>query len=117
MLCDLYEGLNLHVHGLPKFMRHMNPDKMSSAQRESIVSILFPFLQYVVLVSVIRFVFFAVGYRSCPEGPRSKGVPRDQEEGQQPLHLLGRISNTGFAASDVPLGSKRALHGWLSTPT
>jgi hypothetical protein len=38
MLTDLYEGLNLHVHGLPKFMRHMNPDKMSTSQRDVIVS-------------------------------------------------------------------------------
>ena len=40
MLADLYEGLNLHVHGLPKFMRHMDPDKMSASQRNTIVSIM-----------------------------------------------------------------------------
>jgi hypothetical protein len=38
MLTELYEGLDLHVHGLPKFMRHMNPDKMSTSQRNVIVS-------------------------------------------------------------------------------
>jgi hypothetical protein len=31
-------GLELNVHGLPKWMNKMNPDKMSSTDRHHIVS-------------------------------------------------------------------------------
>jgi hypothetical protein len=39
MLSQLsHMGLELNVHGLPKWMAKMNPDKMSSKQRHHIVS-------------------------------------------------------------------------------
>eukprot|EP00961_Rhodomonas_salina_P244800 3308412-Rhodomonas_salina.1 len=37
MFTDLGLGLELHVHGVPKWMRKMNPDKMNSSQAHHIV--------------------------------------------------------------------------------
>jgi len=41
MYTQLHMGLELNVHGLPKWMKKMNPDKMNSADRHHLVSFLF----------------------------------------------------------------------------
>ena len=40
MYTQLHMGLELNVHGLPKWMKKMNPDKMNSADRHHLVSFL-----------------------------------------------------------------------------
>ena len=38
MLTQLVHGLELHVRGIPAWMQHMNPDKMTSKQKSTLVS-------------------------------------------------------------------------------